>query len=79
MFEGRAAVPAFGRFRKLFFLQPGSYELCGHVDVGWWPLGQVVYPLYYKCSLEQSMFPGEPKMPIHSLSSRIAPAMPLPA
>lgn len=37
VFEGRAAVPVAsiaGGFRKVFFLQPGTFDLFGRVQVG---------------------------------------------
>ena len=59
VFEGKAAVPVLSRFRKLFFLHPKTFELYGHVDIGKWPLGQLLYPLYFKCSMDQALFPGK--------------------
>ncbi|KAK9909479.1 hypothetical protein WJX75_002916 [Coccomyxa subellipsoidea] len=60
-YEGRAAVPLtsiFGGFRKLFFLQPRTFDLYGRVQVRKGPLGDLLYPLYYKCSIGTSTIPG---------------------
>ena len=58
VYEGKAAVKYFPYFRKLFFLHPKTYELYGHVDVGWWPLGRILYPLYFKATIDASLLPG---------------------
>ena len=59
-FEGKAAVPLSGlfKFRKAFFLHPKTDELCGHVDLQKGPLGNALYPLYYKASVTPSLIPG---------------------
>ncbi|EIE24458.1 hypothetical protein COCSUDRAFT_61884 [Coccomyxa subellipsoidea C-169] len=60
-FEGRAAVPLnslFGGFRKLFFLQPRTFDLYGRVQVQKGPLGDLLYPLYYKCTIDTSTIPA---------------------
>jgi hypothetical protein len=72
VFEGRASVPVGKAFRKLFFRHPATKELYGHVDVGMWPLGVALYPLYYRCYLGMEIFPG---MATHSGDS-LAPPLP---
>jgi hypothetical protein len=58
VFDGRAGVPVLKGFRKLFFRHPTTDELYGHVDVGYWPLGAFIYPLYFRCNLGVVIFPG---------------------
>ena len=59
-FEGKAAVPISGlfKFRKAFFLHPKTDELYGRVDLQKGPLGNALYPLYYKASVAPSLVPG---------------------
>lgn len=59
-FEGKAAVPLSGlfKFRKAFFLHPKTDELCGRVDLQKGPLGNALYPLYYKASVTPSLIPA---------------------
>ena len=58
IYDGRAGVPVLKGFRKLFFRHPATKELYGHVDVGYWPLGASLYPLYFRCNIGVEIFPG---------------------
>lgn len=58
--EGKAALPALNRFQKRFFLHPTTLELYGFVDVGSGWLGRRLFPLYFKCNVDQLLYPGEP-------------------
>ena len=60
IYDGRAGVPVLKGFRKLFFRHPATKELYGHVDVGYWPLGATLYPLYFRCNIGVEIFPGKP-------------------
>ena len=59
-FAGKAAVPLSGmfKFQKAFFLHPKTDELYGHVQLQKGPLGNALYPLYYKASVMPSLVPG---------------------
>ena len=72
-FAGKAAVPFSGmfKFQKAFFLHPKTDELHGRVQLQKGPLGNALYPLYYKASVTLSLLPGMP----HSC----APVLCLPA
>ena len=60
IFTGKAAVPLGGifGFQKAFFLHPETDELCGRVQLQKGPLGNALYPLYYKASVEPSIIAG---------------------
>lgn len=59
-FAGKAAVPLSGmfKFQKAFFLHPKTDELYGRVQLQKGPLGNALYPLYYKASVMPSLVPG---------------------
>ncbi len=59
-FTGKAAVPFSGmfKFQKAFFLHPKTDELYGRVQLQKGPLGNALYPLYYKASVMPSLVPG---------------------
>ena len=59
-FAGKAAVPFSGmfKFQKAFFLHPKTDELYGRVQLQKGPLGNALYPLYYKASAAPSLVPG---------------------
>ena len=59
-FAGKAAVPISGmfKFQKAFFLHPKTDELYGRVQLQKGPLGNALYPLYYKASVTPSLIPG---------------------
>ncbi|KAI3429313.1 hypothetical protein D9Q98_005408 [Chlorella vulgaris] len=61
-FRGKAALPmdALGlvsSFSKAFFLQPEGDQLYGRVLLGKTPLGDVLYPLYFKASVGPGVVP----------------------
>ena len=60
VFRGKAAAPLSGLFgfQKAFFLHPQTEELYGRVQLQKGPLGDALYPLYYKASVETSFIPG---------------------
>ncbi|KAL3131950.1 hypothetical protein ABBQ38_007646 [Trebouxia sp. C0009 RCD-2024] len=57
VFTGKAAVPLGGifGFQKAFFLHPETDELYGRVQLQKGPLGNALYPLYYKASVGPSI------------------------
>lgn len=57
VFDGKAAVPASGlfKFQKAFFLHPKTDELYGRVQLQKGPLGNALYPLYYKACVTPSL------------------------
>ncbi|CAL5222355.1 g4707 [Coccomyxa viridis] len=60
-YRGRAAVPlpgVFGGFSKVFFVQPDTFELYGRVEVQKGPLGDLLYPLYFRCNIGPSSIPA---------------------
>lgn len=59
-FTGKAAVPLGGifGFQKAFFLHPETDELYGRVQLQKGPLGNALYPLYYRASVEPSIIAG---------------------
>lgn len=59
-FAGKAAVPFSGmfKFQKAFFLHPKTDELYGRVQLQKGPLGNALYPLYYKASAAPSLVPA---------------------
>lgn len=60
IFTGKAAVPLGGifGFQKAFFLHPETDELYGRVQLQKGPLGNALYPLYYRASVEPSIIAG---------------------
>lgn len=60
VFAGKAAVPLGGifGFQKAFFLHPETDELYGRVQLQKGPLGNALYPLYYRASVEASIIAG---------------------
>lgn len=60
MFDGKADAVFSGlfRFRKAFFLHPQSEEVYGRVQLQKGPLGNVLYPLYFSCSIAPAIVPG---------------------
>lgn len=60
VFTGKAAVPLGGifGFQKAFFLHPETDELYGRVQLQKGPLGNALYPLYYRASVEASIVAG---------------------
>ena len=63
-FRGKAALPTHvlgvSSFSKAFFLQPGSEQLYGRVLLGKGPLGDLLYPLYFKATVGPCVVPSEP-------------------
>ncbi|EFN59920.1 hypothetical protein CHLNCDRAFT_49358 [Chlorella variabilis] len=60
-FRGKAALPTHvlgvSSFSKAFFLQPGSEQLYGRVLLGKGPLGDLLYPLYFKATVGPCVVP----------------------
>lgn len=63
LFAGKAALPThvlgISSFSKAFFLHPATEQLYGRVLLGKGPLGDVLYPLYFKASVGPSVVPSE--------------------
>ncbi|KAL4447433.1 hypothetical protein ABPG75_004652 [Micractinium tetrahymenae] len=61
LFRGKAAlpthVPGISAFSKAFFLHPQTEQLYGRVLLGKGPLGDLLYPLYFKTSVGPSVVP----------------------
>lgn len=61
LFRGKAALPThalgISSFSKAFFLHPGTEQLYGRVLLGKGPLGDALYPLYFKASVGPSVVP----------------------
>ena len=60
IFDGKADALFSGlfRFQKAFFLHPETKELYGRVQLQKGPLGNILYPLYYTCSIDPAIVPG---------------------
>ena len=67
LFRGKAALPThalgISSFSKAFFLHPGTEQLYGRVLLGKGPLGDALYPLYFKASVGPSVVPSESRPP----------------
>ena len=76
IFNGKAAVPLGGifGFQKAFFLHPETDELYGRVQLQKGPLGNALYPLYYRASVEPSIIAGTTILPFAGRNATIAPA-----
>lgn len=61
LFSGKAALPThvlgISSFSKAFFLHPQTEQLYGRVLLGKGPLGDALYPLYFKASVGPSVVP----------------------
>ena len=60
IFDGKADALFSGlfRFQKAFFLRPETKDLYGRVQLQKGPLGNILYPLYYTCSIDPAIVPG---------------------
>lgn len=62
VFDGKAALPVHSlgvsAFSKAFFLSPRDYRLYGRVLLRRGPLGDWLYPLYYRVNPQQIAIPG---------------------
>jgi len=64
LFRGKAALPTdllgISRFSKAFFLHPEHPErLYGRVLLGKGPLGDLLYPLYFRADVGSAVVPSE--------------------
>lgn len=61
-FDGKAALrlPLLGldRFKKCFFVDLASRELHGHLVVNKGPLGELLYPVYFRASCDLTTIPA---------------------
>ena len=55
---GSAPGPPYRAALQVFFTGQDAEQLYGRVELGKGPLGNALYPLYFRVSLQPSIVPG---------------------